>query len=112
VSAGSFAGLRFTRMVLSPAVSKSVHLLFDRRAEGGCLSDEPIQVFNLPSQLLDIWHLGHVRIEISDLFRPVNSRHSASDFVRAGVGGVSEDWCARQDSNLRPLAPEANALSS
>ena len=23
-----------------------------------------------------------------------------------------EDWCARQDSNLRPLAPEANALSS
>ena len=21
-------------------------------------------------------------------------------------------WCARQDSNLRPLAPEANALSS
>jgi len=25
---------------------------------------------------------------------------------------VSEDWCARQDSNLRPLAPEANALSS
>ena len=23
-----------------------------------------------------------------------------------------ERWCARQDSNLRPLAPEANALSS
>jgi hypothetical protein len=23
-----------------------------------------------------------------------------------------EVWCARQDSNLRPLAPEANALSS
>jgi hypothetical protein len=22
-----------------------------------------------------------------------------------------ENWCARQDSNLRPLAPEANALS-
>jgi hypothetical protein len=25
---------------------------------------------------------------------------------------VSEGWRARQDSNLRPLAPEANALSS
>jgi hypothetical protein len=25
---------------------------------------------------------------------------------------ASEGWRARQDSNLRPLAPEANALSS
>jgi hypothetical protein len=25
---------------------------------------------------------------------------------------VSEGWCARQDSNLRPTAPEAVALSS
>ena len=25
---------------------------------------------------------------------------------------VSEGWCAQQDSNLRPLASEANALSS
>jgi hypothetical protein len=29
-----------------------------------------------------------------------------------GVTPTSEIWCARLDSNQRPLAPEANALSS
>ena len=32
--------------------------------------------------------------------------------AHAPLASVSEGWCARQDSNLRPLAPEANALSS
>jgi hypothetical protein len=34
-------------------------------------------------------------------------------FPRADGATIRGDgWCARQDSNLRPLAPEANALSS
>jgi hypothetical protein len=39
--------------------------------------------------------------------RPTADQH----FEYEGLEGI-EIWCARQDSNLRPLAPEANALSS
>jgi hypothetical protein len=76
--AKSFAGLGFQRLVMVPAMSKSFHLLFDLGSQGGCLSDEPIQVFDLPSQLRDIWGLGHVRIEISAVSWPANSRDFAS----------------------------------
>jgi hypothetical protein len=61
-------------MILIPAISKSVHLLLDLSAQGGGLSDEPIQVFNLPFQLVDIGDFKHVRIEISAVFPPFNSR--------------------------------------
>jgi integrase len=37
-----------------------------------------------------------------------NPPHDCPQIVTTGSG----KWCARQDSNLRPLAPEANALSS
>ena len=32
--------------------------------------------------------------------------------LRIGVLKVIEEWCARRDSNSRPIAPEAIALSS
>ena len=44
--------------------------------------------------------------------RPIQEHSAAairgSTRARAGVG----DWCAQQDSNLRPSAPEADALSN
>jgi hypothetical protein len=88
----SFAGPRFNLLVLIATTSKSVHLIFDLSAQDGCLSDEPIQVFNLPSQLLDIWDLGHVRIDISALSRPAYSRNSEaiSSECESGYGEVPD----------------------
>ena len=40
-----------------------------------------------------------------------NSR-TIDGFLPAGFSGSFDLWCARQESNLRPLASEANALSS
>jgi hypothetical protein len=62
-------------------------------------------------------------VAISKGKQPCRNRVSAfggTDFARPDTlaaqtklaRSASEIWCARQDSNLRPLAPEANALSS
>src|SRR5213075_1644853 len=39
-------------------------------------------------------------------------RHGKETLVSVSIGDVVELWCAQQDSNLRPSAPEADALSS
>ena len=47
-------------------------------------------------------------------FRTTPKSATRSDGLPAEAPSIagSEGWRARQDSNLRPLAPEANALSS
>ena len=46
------------------------------------------------------------------LTRAVSEAGAPGPDSRYGALGPSEKWCARQDSNLRPTAPEAVALSS
>ncbi len=36
----------------------------------------------------------------------------ATMFTPRGDRGDAKEWCAQQDLNLQPLAPEANALSN
>jgi hypothetical protein len=52
--------------------------------------------------------LGHASVQQTQRHANVTDEE-----LRKGTGGEGwEKWCARLDSNQRPLAPEANALSS
>ena len=44
--------------------------------------------------------------------KAISNAYRFEDIPVDGRIDRDEVWCARQDSNLRPLAPEANALSS
>ena len=55
--------------------------------------------------------LLQVNDEIDRLRRPIKSSHQARELIadiKAGIG--LKKWYPRQGSNLRPFAPEANAL--
>ena len=54
------------------------------------------------------WQRNRAIRLVSERSNSSNSPHDCPQIVTTGV----EKWRARQDSNLRPSAPEADALSS
>ena len=66
----------------------------------------------------DGWQLLREALDGPIRFTRDGSEYRFSGSLRMGAPDskgwwvVHLSWCARQDSNLRPLAPEANALSS
>ena len=67
--------------------------------------------FSISEVRSDTWMTNRLSRLAFDIPAPVKSIHQTANNVTPDSTAFSPVWYARQDSNLRPTAPEAVALS-